>query len=252
MWQRYAVGCSYTSGWEVGVNWLACIEPLLLSRYFGGTFDSMRAFLTEVWVASCKTMYLDINETWDIQFGWCLFLRQMWNMMDELIGGTRESVNEVNVVLHITSFGIQCGNHVWELRRCDETPWDSDLQCFPSSNMSVAFLYLSIENQKGGYIKLNWINSLNTVFHEWHLYCLQVAPCLPSGPHLSNFPPHFTSSLHNVRGCILGWGPETCVCSTELSGSWANDVVHGWLAWAEANWMDRVKSDAWEQGCHVL
>ena len=28
-----------------------------------------------------------------------------------------------------------------------------DLQCFPSSNMSVAFLDLSVENQKGGYTK---------------------------------------------------------------------------------------------------
>ena len=48
----------------------------------------------------------------------------------------------------------------------------------PSSNMSVAFLDSGIENQKGGCIKQNWIISLNTVFHKWYLYCLQVAPCL--------------------------------------------------------------------------
>jgi len=35
--------------------------------------------------------------------------------------------------------------------------------------MSVAFLDSSVENQKGGYIKLNWIISLNTIFHKWHL-----------------------------------------------------------------------------------
>jgi len=48
----------------------------------------------------------------------------------------------------------------------------------PSSNMSIAILDLIIENQKGEYIKHNRNISLNTVFHEWHLYCLQVAPCL--------------------------------------------------------------------------
>jgi len=37
----------------------------------------------------------------------------------------------------------------------------------PSSNMSIAFLDLSIENQKGGWIKQNQIISFNTVFHEW-------------------------------------------------------------------------------------
>jgi len=34
--------------------------------------------------------------------------------------------------------------------------------------MSVAFLDLSIENQKGGCIKPNPIISLNTNFHKWH------------------------------------------------------------------------------------
>jgi len=42
---------------------------------------------------------------------------------------------------------------------------------FPSSSMSVACLYLSLENQKGGCIKQKQI-ILNTAFHEWHLYCL--------------------------------------------------------------------------------
>ena len=54
--------------------------------------------------------------------------------------------------------------------------------------MSIAFLDSSIENQKGGYIKLNQIISLNTIFHKWHLYCLPVAPCLLLEPHLSYFP----------------------------------------------------------------
>ena len=133
-----AVVHSYVGCWEVVVNWPACIQLLLLSRYVGRTFDTMRALFTEVWFSSCKTMHLDANETGDIWFSWCLFLGQMWNMMDKLIWRTRESINELNVALHITSHGIQCGNCVWELGRCDETPWDSDLQCFPSSNMSVA------------------------------------------------------------------------------------------------------------------
>jgi len=71
------VGCSYVDCWEVVVNQPACIKLLLLSRYVGRTFDSMRAFLTEVWIASCKTMYSDANKTQDVQFGQCLFLRLM-------------------------------------------------------------------------------------------------------------------------------------------------------------------------------
>jgi len=41
--------------------------------------------------------------------------------------------------------------------------------------MRVAFLDLSIENQKGGYIKQNKINSLNTVFHKWHLVSSRIS-----------------------------------------------------------------------------
>ena len=48
--------------WEVVVNWLASIEPLLLSGYFGRTIDTVGALFTEVQVASCKTMYLDANK----------------------------------------------------------------------------------------------------------------------------------------------------------------------------------------------
>ena len=71
------VGHSYMDCWEVVVNWPACIELLLLSGYCGRTFDSMRALFTEVWVAICKAMYLDENETQNVQFGCCLFLGQV-------------------------------------------------------------------------------------------------------------------------------------------------------------------------------
>src|SRR5882724_10844495 len=72
------------------------------------------------------------------------------NMVDESIRRTRESINELNVALHVTSQGIQCGN------------------------MSVAFLDSSVENQKEGCIKVNQIISLNTIFHEWHLVSFRV------------------------------------------------------------------------------
>ena len=94
-------------------------------------------------------------------------------MMDELIWGTRESVNQLNMALHITSMESNVEIMCWELR-CDKTPWDSYLQCFPSSNMSIAFLDLSIENQKGGYIKPSWIDALSTIFHEWHLVSFRI------------------------------------------------------------------------------
>ena len=63
--------------WEVVENQLVCIELLLPSRYFGRTVDSVRGLFTEVRIASCKTMHLDANETQDVQFGQCLFLRRM-------------------------------------------------------------------------------------------------------------------------------------------------------------------------------
>ena len=73
--------------------------------------------------------------------------------MNELAWGTRESVDELNMALHIaeSSVKIMCET----FGRYDKTFWDKDLQCFPSSNMSIAFLDLSVENQKGGYIKPN-------------------------------------------------------------------------------------------------
>src|SRR5882724_2180122 len=45
---------------------------------------------------------------------------------------------------------------------------------FPPVNMSIAFLELSIENQKGGCIIPNQIISLNTIFHKWHLVSFRV------------------------------------------------------------------------------
>ena len=41
-------------------------------------------------------------------------------------------------------------------------------------NKRVAFLDSSVENQKGGYIKLKGNISLNTFFHEWHLVSFRV------------------------------------------------------------------------------
>ena len=72
-------------------------------------------------------------------------------------------------------------------------------------------------------------------------------PCLPLEPHLSYFSLHFTSSLHNDRGGIFAQGHETCVCSIELSETQADDVVHGWSAQTEANWMDGGKLDGLRQ-----
>ena len=54
---------SYMGCWEVVENQPACIELLLLSRYFRRTIDSVGAFLTEVRIASCKTVHSDANET---------------------------------------------------------------------------------------------------------------------------------------------------------------------------------------------
>ena len=68
------VGHSYVGCWEV-VNRLACIKLLLPSGHLGRTFNTVGVLFTEVWVASCKAMYLDTNETSDVQFGQCLFLR---------------------------------------------------------------------------------------------------------------------------------------------------------------------------------
>src|SRR5882724_8796695 len=70
---------------------------------------------------------------------------------------------------------------------------------FPSSNMSVDFLDLSIENQKGGYIKPDQIKLLKYAFP-------QVAPLLspsgtlsPLGSYCLSLPPHFPCSLHSGK-----------------------------------------------------
>ena len=51
---------------------------------------------------------------------------------------------------------------------------------------------------------------LNTVFHEWHFYCLQVAPCLLLGFPLSVFHhiPPFLSTVIGTTG--LGQGHDMC------------------------------------------
>src|SRR5882724_10334544 len=83
----------------------------------------------------------------------------------------------------------------------------NDLE-FPSSNMSVAFLDSSIENQKGGYIKPNCIKLLKYPFP-----C--VAPLLspsgtlsPLGSYCLSLPPHFPHSLHSDKCHRSGQGHE--------------------------------------------
>src|SRR5882724_10043461 len=44
--------------------------------------------------------------------------------------------------------------------------------------MSVAFFRFEHIEPEGDTLNLTKSNSLNTNFHEWHLFCLQVAPCL--------------------------------------------------------------------------
>jgi len=45
-----------------------------------------------------------------------------------------------------------------------------DLEFLPVVWVLLILFYISsVENQKGGCIKLNWTISLNTIFHEWHL-----------------------------------------------------------------------------------
>ena len=61
---------------------------------------------------------------------------------------------------------------------------------FPSSNMSIAFLHLSIENQKGGCIKPDQIKLLKYTFHEWHLVSLRI-PIVHLFHHIY---PHFFHS----------------------------------------------------------
>ena len=68
---------SYVDCWEVVVNRPAYIENLLLSGYFGRTFDSVGPLFTEVQIASCKAMHLEPNETQNVWFSQCLFLRRM-------------------------------------------------------------------------------------------------------------------------------------------------------------------------------
>src|SRR5882724_9721889 len=57
---------------------------------------------------------------------------------------------------------------------------------FPSSNMSIAFLDLSVENQKGGYIKPNRIKLLKysfpsgtSIVSEWHLVSFRIPIVCP-------------------------------------------------------------------------
>src|SRR5882724_4550283 len=85
---------------------------------------------------------------------------------------------------------------------------------FPSSNMSVALLDLSIENQKGGYIKPNQIKLLKYRFP-------QVAPLL--SPSSTLFP---LGSLLSVS------------TTTFLHVFFHNDKSHRLSAWMEAIWME--------------
>jgi len=47
-------------------------------------------------------MHLDANETGKVWFTQYLFLRRMWDSMDESIRRIGESVDQLNVFLHIT------------------------------------------------------------------------------------------------------------------------------------------------------
>ena len=129
--------------------------------------------------------------------------------MDESIWRVRESAKELDVSLHIASCGIQCDNHVWELRGYEEPFWDNDLK-FPSSNMSVAFLDSSIENQKEWYIKPDWIKLLKYTF-LWVAPLLSLSGTLsPLGSYCPSLPLHFPSCLHSDECHRSGWGHEIC------------------------------------------
>ena len=72
-----------------------------------------------------------------------------------MIRGTRESFNELNVALHVTS--VESSIEIMCERSEDVTklPEIVNFNIFLPVNMSIALLYLSVENQKGGCIKPN-------------------------------------------------------------------------------------------------
>ena len=107
--------------------------------------------------------------------------------------------------------------------------------------MSIAFLDSSIENQKGGCIKLNWIISLNTIFHEWHLVSFRV-PIVALFHHILHISSTVISAtgwakvMRSVDDSQASWGSaEDMFCLQVLSLDGSN--------WMEAKWMDRGKSE---------
>src|SRR5882724_13296855 len=104
--------------------------------------------------------------------------------------------------------------------------------------MSVAFLDLSIENQKGGYIKPDQIKLLKYTFP-------QVAPLLslsgtlsPLGSYCLSLPLHFPCSLCSGGCHKLGQGHEN-------HGQYPRaHFVHGWSAQMEAIQMEANWAEA--------
>jgi len=66
--------------------------------------------------------------------------------MDESIGGTRESVNELNVASILQAMESSVEIVCESLEDVTKLPEIGIFNVFPSSNMSIAFLYSSIEN----------------------------------------------------------------------------------------------------------
>src|SRR5882724_3723448 len=66
---------------------------------------------------------------------------------------------------------------------------------FPSSNMSISILDLSIENQKGGYIKPDQIKLLKYTFPRVALLLSPSGTLSPLGSYCPSLPPHFPHFL---------------------------------------------------------
>ena len=97
--------------------------------------------------------------------------------------------------------------------------------------MSVAFSDSSIENQKGGYIKPNWIKLLKYPF-PWVAPLLSLSGTLsPLGSYCPLLPPHFPRSVHSDKCHRLGWGHE--ICGRQLRECF---VHSGWLRWNQSRW----------------
>ena len=80
--------------------------------------------------------------------------------------------------------------------------------------MNVAFLDSSVENQNGGHIKLNWIISLNTIFHK----CTSIVSLFHHILHISSTVIGATGQAEVMRHMY------------DSQASWES-AKGGWLRW---------------------